>query len=359
VRAHDQRAEGFSLAEVLIATAITTGVTAIACALVIAEQTAWRADSARVDLQQRARVAADVLGRSLLEAGAGPQRGPSRGPLLRVIAPVLPRRIGARGAEAPDVFQSSAISLLRAREDAEHGRLVTPVAAGAAALEIAPASVCDLPSCGFSEGQQLLLHDWTGNYDIFTVTDASGSTLAVRPTDGSGIGYAAGSPVVAIESTTFYLERAGGVLRKYDGDATDMPLLDDVVAMEVEYYGSARPPVWPRPSAGSANCLYDADGTYLRALMPMLAGSATLVRLEEGILTDGPWCGAGGNRFDADLLRIRRVRVVLRLQAADPGARGTDRSRFSRSGTASEASSMVSDVMVAVDVAPRNLRQGW
>jgi hypothetical protein len=28
---------------------------------------------------------------------------------------------------------------------------------------------------------------------------------------------------------------------------------------------------------------------------------------------DGPWCGSGDNEFDADLLRIRKVRVTLRM----------------------------------------------
>jgi hypothetical protein len=77
------------------------------------------------------------------------------------------------------------------------------------------------------------------------------------------------------------------------------------------------------------------------------------------VLTDGPWCGSGGNQFDADLLRVRRIRVILRLQASDPAVRGTNPSMFREPGTARSSGAMAADVNVVVDVAPRNFHQGW
>jgi hypothetical protein len=44
-------------------------------------------------------------------------------------------------------------------------------------------------------------------------------------------------------------------------------------------------------------------------------GGASLSELTGAELTDGPFCGIAPNRFDADLLRIRRVRVSLRVDA--------------------------------------------
>ena len=67
-------------------------------------------------------------------------------------------------------------------------------------------------------------------------------------------------------------------------------------------------------------------------LMPLAAGTISEIPLER--FTDGPFCGIAPNRFDADLLRIRRVRVTLRLQAADASVR---------------------DVEVTFHVAPRNM----
>ena len=352
---------GFSLVEVLIATAVTATITALACGLAVEAQTAWRADDGRVDLQQRARVASDLVSRALLDAGGGPHTGPSKGSLLRVMAPVLPRRAGLRGAHAPDVFRPDTVTVFRARSEAEHAVLLAAAAAGAASLEIAPEPLCRQPSCGFSQGDSVMLHDSTGNYDMFTVTAVAGLTLSVRPLGaGTGVVYPAGSPVIAAESTTFFIHTATRTLRKYDGIASEMPLVDDVVGMTVEYFGAAQPPTRPRPSVGTANCLFDADGNYLAALMPVLGGGNTrLVPLTEETLTDGPWCGSGGNQFDADLLRVRRVRLTIRLQAADPAVRGTDRSRFAEPGTARRSGVMVPDVTVAADVAPRNLRQAW
>ena len=139
--------------------------------------------------------------------------------------------------------------------------------------------------------------------------------------------------MLSIDSSSFFLDTSSSVLHRYDGDASDVPLIDDVVAMEVRYYGATQPPVWPRPPAGEANCLYDAGGAYQAALMPALAGVAGLVEMTGAMLSDGPWCGSGGTRFDADLLRVRRIRISVRLQASDPAVRGSDRQRFFNPGT--------------------------
>jgi hypothetical protein len=168
--------------------------------------------------------------------------------------------------------------------------------------------------------------------------------------------YAAGTPVVAVESASITLEGSSRTLRLYDGDATDLPLLDDVVDLKVRYFGEAEPPVWPRPPDGQTNCLYAADGTYQSGWLPVLGAPGRLIELTPGVLTDGPWCGTGDTQYDADLLRVRRMRVSVRLQAGDPAVRGTDRARFANPGSARRSALFVPDVTVEIDVAPRNLR---
>jgi hypothetical protein len=81
-----------------------------------------------------------------------------------------------------------------------------------------------------------------------------------------------------------------------------------------------------------------------------------LVPLGAAVLSDGPWCpdSLAPNRFDADLLRVRRVRVAMRAQARPPGLRGTG-ALFARPGTSRGGGRDVPDAHVAVDVAPRNL----
>ena len=84
--------------------------------------------------------------------------------------------------------------------------------------------------------------------------------------------------------------------------------------------------------------------------------SEGLVPLGAGLLTDGPWCPDASHsfRFDADLLRIRRVRVGIRLQAARP-FRGLPGTWFLHGGSAGDPARYVPDQSLTLDIAPRNL----
>jgi len=346
---------GFTLVEVLVGSAISLAAIAVGCLLAAEAQVAWRSASARADLQQRARVGADLITRLLKEAGAGPMGGPARASLIRGIPPVLPRRVGRRGAHAFSEFRADAFTVIRAIAESEHGALLTPVASGTATLELSP-DLCESTACGFADGVNLMLLDSSGRFDIFTVTAVDGMAVSVRHhgVDPSG-SYPAGTPVVAVESASITLDASSRTLRLYDGDATDLPLLDDVVRLQVAYFGEGEPPVWPRPPDGESNCLYAADGTYQSAL-PVLEARGVLIELTPAMLTDGPWCGTGDTRYDADLLRVRRIRVSVRLQATDAAARGTDRARFANPGSARRSALFVPDVTVEIDVVPRNPR---
>jgi prepilin-type N-terminal cleavage/methylation domain-containing protein len=356
-RAH-QPERGFTLVEVLIATTITVIVSILACRLAVEAGRAGRADEARVDLQQRARVAADRIGRALLEAGAGPALGAAKGPLNRFVPAVIARRTGRRNADPPATFRTDAWTMMRVAGDAEAGALGLPVGEGTTALELAAG--CQRQSCGFVAGTHVLLVDAAGNSDAFTVLSADDTRLTVRH-HGSGNRtlYAAGTVILAVETTTFYLDPEARILRTYDGDASDLPFLDDVVGIEVGYYGEKRPPRAPRPALASANCLYELDGSFRSALLPAFEGpGASEVALTSEVLIDGPWCGTAANQFDADWLRLRRVRVTARLQASDPSVRGTD-SRFRVPGHARHSAGQVSDVTVAIDVGLRNVPPAW
>jgi hypothetical protein len=87
----------------------------------------------------------------------------------------------------------------------------------------------------------------------------------------------------AITSHAYYLrggETGAGQLRRYDGVDADFPLVDGVGLLRFEYF--------------------DASGA----------------SIEPAALADGPWFPDehDAHRFDADLLRIRRVRVTLRAE---------------------------------------------
>jgi hypothetical protein len=124
--------------------------------------------------------------------------------------------------------------------------------------------------------------------------------------------------------------------------------------LKFEYFGDPNPPVLPKPPAGEANCLYDAAGNYVN--MPTLTpDEGSLAPLPAAMLKDGPMCGGGNNAFDADLLRIRKVRVIMRVQAANPALRGADTALFKHPGTSRGGEKFVPDYTVSFEVSPRNL----
>ena len=183
-------------------------------------------------------------------------------------------------------------------------------------------------------------------------------------------------------SRTYHRKRDGeGVwqLMQYDGHASDQPAVEDVVDLAFEYFGEANPPAavvtqrgrtratyGPAPPAAGIddpgdswgageNCTFANNGgghvTRLQAL-----GAPGIVPIPPAILTDGPWCpdAAHAFRFDADLLRVRSVRVRIRLQATAP-FRGAAGPWFLNSGSAGDSARYVRDEIVFLEIAPRNV----
>ena len=126
-------------------------------------------------------------------------------------------------------------------------------------------------------------------------------------------------------------------------------------------YGPLPPPAavddlldaWPP----GENCqFFRSDGQPSPRQAPLPVEVAGLARLPLPNFTDGPWCpdDASPNRYDADLLRIRLVRITLRVQAQSLAVRGLDARLFSQPGVAREAARLVPDLEVRVDAALRN-----
>jgi hypothetical protein len=230
--------------------------------------------------------------------------------------------------------------------------------------------------------------DGRGAFDLGTVTQVAGNQLTVLYGGALSSSYNGGAVVAEAVAVTYYL-RPDGVtgasqLVRYDGFQTDRPVVDNVVGMEVEYFGDPRPPrVLPAPAPGGPvrpitsygpappasgvddprdlwgageNCVFvDAGGPAPR-LGPLGAGVSP-VPLDPAQLRDGPWCPDALHpaRFDADLLRIRRVRVRLRVQVAVAALRGPAGRLFARGGTAGSAELFAPDQQIVLDVTPRNL----
>ena len=89
-----RRADGFSLIELLIAMAIMIVFGGALLSLVRAGESMARMQPEAADVQQRARIALQVLGSELAFAGAGLDRGPLAGPLAQFFAPAAPSADG-------------------------------------------------------------------------------------------------------------------------------------------------------------------------------------------------------------------------------------------------------------------------
>jgi hypothetical protein len=94
-------------------------------------------------------------------------------------------------------------------------------------------------------------------------------------------------------------------------------------------------------------------------LAALPAGSTGLAPLPLSMFADGPWCPDPNspNRYDADLLRIRLIRVTLKLQAQSASVRGLSAAWFSNPGLARDSTRLVPDIEVTFDVVPRSMRR--
>jgi prepilin-type N-terminal cleavage/methylation domain-containing protein len=340
---------GFTLVELLVSTAIMLTIASVVVSLLGSARRTSRLQPEVSDLQQRLRVAYGLLYGDLVMAGAGPYHGADgarMGPLVQYFAPVLPYRAGRTGSDPARgvFFREDAVTIVYVPSTSAQAVIGARMDPGAdIVLDLQPGCPQGDAACGFEKGMTVLLFDGTTAWDAFEVIEVLGSALRVthrgydftRP-------YPPGSTVVEAEWHTYYFDAAQHQLRHYDGLHTDVPVVDNVADVRFTYFGTTVPPVEPRPGRGEENCLTDRAG--LQALAPLPSVDGSLVELTPGMMSDGgpgavAWCGANGNIFDPDLLRVRRLHVRIRLQAG------------------ADVRQAVADTEIVLDVTPRNLER--
>jgi prepilin-type N-terminal cleavage/methylation domain-containing protein len=393
VRAPLASEAGFTLLEMLISVTIMLVVTAGIFSVMNPAEGTFSTQPEVSDMQQRLRVAADVLNRDLVMAGAGTYSGSAVGTLSNFFASVVPYRVGLQGADPPGTFRADAISLLYVPSTAAQTTIADDMPKQSSEIKVNAQAGCPVGDelCGFETGMSVLIFDDTGAWETFTITGVQTSALHLqhRGQDFQKA-YDANTYITHVMTHTYYLSTDAATetyqLRHYDGGVTDLPIVDNVVGLSFEYYGESQPPMlkkpvtdpkgpWttygPKPPAlgvdnewdtypAGENCIFTLVGGQHTSRLTALAGGNNIVRLDPGILTDGPWCpgAATPNRYDADLLRVRQVRVSARVQAAAKGLRGPAGPLFVHPGTATSAARMAPDEQVRFDVTPRNLNLG-
>ena len=308
---------GYTLLELLVAAALMAALTAATCSMLVDAKGMFDTAGERAGLHQAARVGMDRLTTAIGRAGAGAARGEYAAGLVRWMPPVWPGR-------ADRTPRADAITAISAIPGVPPAVLAFDAPAGSAVLDFERSAACALP-CGFADRMTVLVLDGRGNFDLFTLVETDGASANVlRLAGGTGASYESGAAVLPAEVHTYYWNSIRGELRVYDGDRGDFPVIDHVVGLAFEYFSDSSPPV----SLGSAQ------------------------------FTDGPWSGTGSDPFDADLLRIRGVRVTMRVEVASPWHRGRDARWFQNPGGAGDSRRLVKDVILEAAIAPRNLG-GW
>ena len=269
---------GFSLVEMIVSAGIMLAVMAGIFAVVNPARGTFQVQPERSDMQQRLRVVSEGLTKDLVAAGAG----------LRTFPAVLPMRRGPMNPDGPETFKADTITLLTIPATAALTRTSRAMATPSADVPVLAQSACPAvtPLCGFTAGMNVVIFDDTGAYDTFTIAsiDSAALTISRAPGDLSK-SYDAGASVAEVFSVTHWLNAAAGQLMRYDGVGSDVGEAENIASIAFEYYG-------------------DAGGSP--------------VKLDPAILVDGPWYPdpVNPNRWDADLLRVRRIVVTVRVRSA-------------------------------------------
>jgi hypothetical protein len=386
---------GFSLIEVVVSSALILLIVSAMLALAHPIMEAAQAQPEAADLHQRLRAAADAVLRDIMAAGAGIDTGPASGPLSDYLAPVIPYRIGdsnsdiARGV----FFRTDTLSLITLPSLVAQARVARASIAGQQLIVDAAPNCGGMPFdrlCGFTQDLRVIVLDTDGTYDIGSVASVLGLVVTIDHLGSFAGTHNSGTAILAaVDLHTYYAKNdtATGALQlvHYDGRVSDLPVVDELLKLEFEYVGEPSPPQllggtdlrsqqgpWttygPKPPPldvdntadswpAGENCVFRVnEGSHVPRLTTLSATSSDMT-LDAALLTDGPWCPDATSpvRYDADLLRVRRVRVTMRFEAAAASLRGPASTLFQRGGTATSSTRLVPDFETRFDVTPRNV----
>jgi hypothetical protein len=385
------------MVEMLIATLIMVVVTGAMFDLLNPASGMFNSQPEVSDMQQRMRVGIDSMQKDLVMAGAGTYIGPAAGALYNFFAPVMPYRSGYTNEDPPGTFRSDAISVIYVPPTPAQTGVVRTIGNNSQEIEVEPQMNCGSDKknalCGFEEGMRVLIFEPGGPWEATTISHVQDAALHLQHTGKLSNSYGGDAVMTQVATHTYYLKLDNVAksyqLMHYDGYQTETPVVDDVVKLEFEYFGDPEPPrllpgkcltaectgPWttygPKPPAlgvpsssgwpNGENCAFAVqNGAHVPRLNVLNGGGISQAKLTAAMLTDGPWCpnATAPNRYDADLLRIRRIRGIVRTQVSKPWMRGPAGALFTYAGTAKTTDKQIPDQEIRFDVTPRNMNLG-
>ena len=299
---------GLSLVETIVALTLTLAVLAGLYGAVRPALRLNRSLPAMADAQQRLRHVFDRFHADLMAAGRGTTRV-DPGPLVRVLPPIVPYRVGRRAGEREhrQVRTDGLTTLAVSRDGGAEVRLADAVPGSGAEVRLAPGPGCARSGCGYRTGDLVLVFDDRPAWALFRVRGTGERALALEQAGPIGTAFAAGAAVAPVDVRHYYFDDERRQLRRYDGWRGDFPVVDGLAAVRFRYFGGAAAAGPPCPAGAP-----DARRGPLEEIAP-------------DRFTDGPWCGPAGSPFDADLLRVRAIGFDLRVESAASDWPGSNR----------------------------------
>jgi hypothetical protein len=229
----------------------------------------------------------------------------------------------------------------------------------------------------------VVIFDRRGRFDLFQVGGVAAATRTLVPAAPLARSYEASAEVVEVEVGRLHLrlEPDGSrTLVRTTWAGARQPIMGGVASLELRAMGVAAPPFLedaagpdasglssygppPPPAAApdpdrvwpdGEHCLAARDAIGPRSRLDPWGGSEAMVEVRPADLLDGPWCPTPSARdaYDADVFRVRRVDIILRLEALAARSRGSSGRFFARPGHAA-ATQWVPDQEVVLTVTRR------
>lgn len=343
VAAGSRGSRGFTLVEVLVSLALVALVLGLVAIVAVPVLDAFEADPAAADAAQRGRGVAQVLFDDLREAGSGFVADAEIAP--GVALPAVWPDVLALGAWTPGA-RAHTVSAWHAPRGAAHLTLAADLPAGASVLPLRRPAFCSAvsPACGIAATDEVLIHGPHGRLAVSAVRQVL-PPFDLDLTTPLAEAWPAGTRVSVVDAHTYELrpDAATGLsqITRRVGAGPATALVDYVTRFDVEWWVDAGAPhvvVAPPnveedasagplppppgladapPWAAGENCAFTRDALGVARWR----GSAGGVAAAAAPLTafgDGPWCpsAAAAVRWDADVVRVSAVRVVMAIAAA-------------------------------------------